>query len=161
MECEIVLSATNETIGVARQLAAWLTPTVAIVGLVIALQQSWTNKKRLRHELFDRRYEQFSAIRDFLAYVALGGRVDQERQVEFISATRGSLFIFGKHISDYVESVWKDSLKIQRIEAELEGLSVGDERTSKVREQREILDRLNDDLKNLETKFSRYLRLRH
>ena len=47
-------------------LTALLAPTIAIAGIAIAAFQWKLSKDRYKHELFDKRWEQFSAILDFM-----------------------------------------------------------------------------------------------
>jgi len=49
-------------------LAALLTPTIAILGVYFARQQWKTNRRRLKNELFDRRYEYFIAVRNLAGH---------------------------------------------------------------------------------------------
>jgi len=64
MPCEQLIQAAHAGKGWVDILSALLVPTIAIFGSLIGFQQWRTNTKRLKHELFDRRYEPLSTIID-------------------------------------------------------------------------------------------------
>ncbi len=142
--------------------AALLLPTIALLGAVITFLQWYTNRKRLKHELFDRRYKQFEAIRDFLGSVMSSGRIAASAEQDYLIGTRGVRFIFDEEIDRYVnEKIWCLAVELQALESMLEGLPVGKERSSNVQQQRVIKDKLQSELRNIEKKFSKYLQLGH
>lgn len=142
--------------------SALLVPAIAILGAIIAYMQWKTNQKRLKHELFDRRYEQFEAIRNFLGSIITSGKVSQDAEQAFLIGTRGVRFIFDDEIHVYVNTyLWHLALKLQTLSAELEGVPVGEARTKNVREQAEIKKQFNEELKSIESKFVKYLQLEH
>lgn len=143
-------------------LSAVLVPTVAVAGILVATLQWNTNRKRLKHELFDRRYAIFSVIKEFLGSIERSGRVSQEAERDFLIGTRGARFIFDKEIDDYLfKTIWPNAVGMQTYEAELEGVPVGDERSRLVRLRSEYRDKLHEEFKGLEEKFSSYMQLGH
>lgn len=143
-------------------LSALLVPMVAVVGAVIAWQQWRINQARLKNELFDRRYEQFCIVKDFIGSIITSGESTPEEQRKYLVGTRGMRFLFDKKIADYMdEHVWKTAIDLECLESELQGLPVGDERSANVRKQRDIKLQLHEELKCLEDRFAEYLQLRH
>jgi len=143
-------------------LSAFLVPMVAIVGAVIAWQQWRINRARLKNELFDRRYEQFCIVRDFIGSIMASGRSTTEEQRTYLIGTRGMRFLFDKQIADYMdENIWKPAIDLECLESELQGLPVGKERSENVHKQRDIKLQLHEELKSLEGRFAKYLQLRH
>ena len=143
-------------------LSALLTPTIAILGSVIAFLQWWTNRNRLKHELFDRRYEQFEVVRNFLGSIMASGKATDEKQFEYLSGTRGLRFVFDKKLAEYLDAqVWSPAVDLACLDAELEGVSVGEERSKNVRRQAELKKQLHQELKNIDDTFAKYLQLRH
>ncbi|MGB7933942.1 MAG: hypothetical protein WCH04_17290 [Gammaproteobacteria bacterium] len=143
-------------------LSALLTPTIAILGSIIAYLQWRTNSNRLKHELFDRRYEQFTVVRDFIGSIMTSGKSKQDEQFKYLSGTRGMRFIFDKEIANYVdETIWHLAVELECLDSELEGVPVGEERSKNVKRQGEIKKQLNKELQSLEEKFAKYLQLRH
>jgi hypothetical protein len=136
-------------------LSALLTPTIAILGSVIALQQWRTNRARLKHELFDRRYQQFVVVRDFLSSIMVCGKVKPEEEQKFCSGTRGVRFVFDKAMADYIEKkLWHLAIDLQSLEA----MPATEELASR---QAEIKNMLNQELRDLEERFVPYLQLQH
>lgn len=141
-------------------LSALLTPTIAVLGSFIAWQQWRVNQLRLMHELFDRRYKQFEPTRDFLGTIMTHGRVSPDEEFKWIQATRGSRFLFNNHIAEYFEELFRKSSDLQTLHAVLENLE-GDDRAKNLQRQQELKDWFMTELRNLERRFTPYLRLRH
>jgi hypothetical protein len=141
--------------------SALLVPTIAIVGAAIAYLQWNTNQKRLKHELFDRRYSQFEAIRNFLGSIMTSGKVTDEAERKYLIGTRGIRFIFDDEIHNYNEYLWGLSNQLRALKSMLEGVPVGNERSANVQKQAAIKKELADELKQLEVKFAKYLALKH
>ncbi|MCE8016133.1 hypothetical protein HOP62_08590 [Halomonas sp. MCCC 1A17488] len=143
-------------------LAALLVPMIAIVGAFIAWQQWRINRARLKNELFDRRYEQFCVVRDFIGSIMTSGKSTFEEQRKYLVGTRGMRFLFDKKIAEYVdENIWAPAIDLECLESELQGLPVGGERSANVRKQRDLKQKLHEELKGLEGRFAEYLQLRH
>ena len=142
--------------------SALLVPTIALVGIIVAILQWSTNRNRLKHELFDRRYRVFSTTKDFLGYILRNGNMTQDAEREYLVGTTGSIFLFDVEIETFLnETLWHLAVELQTLEAELQGQPVGEVRSKNVKEQREIKDKLMKELRNLDTKFSKYLHLSH
>ena len=143
-------------------LSALLVPTIAILGSVIGFQQWRTNTKRLKHELFDRRYEQFVAVREFLGSIMTSGKSKPEEQFKYLTGTRGMRFVFDKDIAEYIEKeIWHLAIELECLSSELEGVPVGEERSKNVHRQAKIKKLLYKELGSLEDKFAKYLQLQH
>ena len=82
MDCEGIILATQNSKDWTDYLAALLTPTIAVLGSLVAYLQWRTNSNRLKHELFERRYEQFMVISDFLASIMASGKSKHEEQLK-------------------------------------------------------------------------------
>ena len=162
MDCEQIIQTAQNGKDWVDYLSALLTPTIAILGAIIAFLQWRTNSKRLRHELFDRRYEQFTVIRDFLGSIMTFGKSKPEEQMKFLTGTRGMRFIFDKEIAEYVDkAIWHLAVELECLDSELGGLPVGEERSKNIRRQSEIKKQLYKELKTIEDKFAKYLQLQH
>lgn len=115
-------------------LSGLLVPTIAIVGAFIAWQQWRINRARLKNELFDRRYEQFCVVRDFIGSVMTYGESTLEEQRKYLVGTQGMRFLFDKNIAEYMDThIWGPAIDLDCLESELQGLPVGDERSENVR----------------------------
>jgi hypothetical protein len=162
MDCEQLAQAAQNGKDWVHYLSALLTPTIAILGSIIALQQWRTNSKRLKHELFDRRYEQFTVIREFLRSIMTSGKSKPDEQIQFLAGTRGVRFIYDKEIWEYIEkTIWHLAIELECLDSELEGVPVGEKRSKNVKRQSEIKKQLYKELETLEDKFAKYLQLQH
>jgi len=163
MDCEqIIQTLQNGGKDWVDYLSALLTPTIAIFGSLIAFQQWLTNRKRLKHELFDRRYQQFCVVRDFLGSIVTSGTANKEEQLKYLSGTRGMRFVFDKDIADSVEkTIWNPAVMLDCLKSELECASNAEEREKNLKRQTEIFQGLKKELNVLENTFSKYLQLKH
>jgi hypothetical protein len=83
-----------------------LTPVIAAIATYIAWQQWQANRQKLKLDLYQQRFKVFDAVRDMLGmmYTTVS---DDKRLFELLSKTRGTEFLFGAEINDYVEKVWR------------------------------------------------------
>ena len=130
-------------------LSALLTPTIAIGVVLIGWLQWRINRARYKHELFDRRWEQFASIRDYLSSILTSGKVIQEEETQFVIKTRGCRFIFGPDIETFVKQIYKKGIYLHALDEELDALPVGDERTKNVKNQSELKTWIKEQLKTL------------
>ena len=162
MDCDRIIQTVQDGKGWVDYFSALLTPTIAILGSTIAFLQWRTNSKRLRHELFDRRYEQFIVVREFLGSIMKSGKSKPEEQLKFLTGTRGMRFVFDKDIAEYVDkTIWNLAVELECLDSELVDLPVGEERSKNVRRQAEIKKQLYKELNTIEDKFAKYLQLKH
>ncbi|MEW6076711.1 MAG: hypothetical protein AB1724_02745 [Thermodesulfobacteriota bacterium] len=140
-------------------LTALITPTIAIVGITIAALQWKLSKNRYKHELFDKRWAQFVAIRDFMGKIRAHGVASQDDEHNFLIETRGCRFLFGNEIQNLVDETYKKSGLLNDLEKELKSITVQEDRKRNVAHQREIKDWVESQIKELETRFGKYLQL--
>lgn len=108
-------------------LSALLTPVIAIAGIVIGVFQWKLNKAKFRLEQFDRSFSMFEEIRTYLVSIISVGYPTKDAQTSFLGGTSGSRFMFGKSISKLVSEIWEQSIDLETLHSELEGLQ-GQER---------------------------------
>src|SRR5688572_11465506 len=70
------------------------TAAVAVLVAVITFGRWITNRARLRHELFDRRYAAYEQIAGFIAEILASGRVPQGEPEGFLRRTKTAYFVF-------------------------------------------------------------------
>jgi hypothetical protein len=85
--------------------SALATPFIAVVALFFAALQWYTNNRRLKHELFDRRYPQYRAVQRFLSQLGTSGKMTPDVEEEFLIGTKGMKFTYSPKIADYVDEV--------------------------------------------------------
>lgn len=126
-------------------LSALLTPTVAIFGLYIAYRQRSTEEARLRHELFERRYKQFAAVKDFYYSIVSHGDIQTGKESILFSEIVGMRFIFNREIEDHViKEIINIASKRHFFILKLEPMPVGEERSRLAG----VLDDLDQELHN-------------
>jgi len=146
-------------------IAVATTITTAIVAILVGIitwGQWATNRARLKHELFDRRYQVYERITAFLAEVLQAGRVPVGREFEFLRETKRAYFVFDcdVDVKTLVTDIYGHAVDLHALDASLDGLS-GSERTKNIERQREIKNWFEATLTSLEAKFEKYLRLEH
>ena len=136
------------TIG--QTLSGFLVPVVAIAGVWIARQQARTNRMRLKHEFFDRRYEIYQAVTSFMADIGREGACSHQRSFQFLRETKGAEFIFGNDIKTYVDVLYSRSTKLTL-------------HTTMQEHEKEMKDVLwfAEELNNASEVFKEYLQLEH
>jgi len=139
-------------------LAALLTPTVAVLGSFIAYRQWRTAQNKLKHDLFERRFSVYDAARTLLASIMTSGKAKEEELFKFLSGTREAKWLLDKNIAEYL---YHKAIDLQCLASELEGLPIGDERSSNVRKQTEIKKWFLKQYEVLDEKFSPFLKLEH
>lgn len=138
------------------------TASIAVLVAIITWREWATNRARLRHELFERRYAVYEKIAAFLARVLQEGRIPTGEPEGFLRATKTAYFVFGsdKDIKGFLSEVYRNALQLHALEVTLEPLR-GEERTKNIEDQRVIKDWFMEALNSLEVRFDRYLSLKH
>ena len=142
--------------------AALTTALVAIVVAIITLGQWVTNRARLRHELFDRRYAVYEKITEFIADILVSGKVPAGEPDGFSRRTKTAYFVFAcdKDVKVLVKQIREKAVELHALEATLESLK-GDERTQNVAKQMVVKNWLEQTLDSMESKFEKYFKLTH
>lgn len=154
---EKILSSYPETTNFIASLA---TPSIALMALIFAALQWHTNRNRLRHELFDRRYQQYEAIKDFLGNISSLGKMTPDAEVQFLTATKGMRFTFSRQISRYVEEhVWSLAVDLNVLNDEMADRQRIEEGVA--RERGELMKAIIGEISKSEEVFSKYLQLKH
>lgn len=143
-------------------LAALLAPTVAVLGSVIAYRQWRTAQNKLKFELFDRRFSVYEASRNLLASIITSGKAKDEEVFKFLLATREAKWLLNNEVATYLEKeVYHKAIDLQTLQATLEGVPVGEERSANVKKQAVIKKWFIAQYEVLDEKFSPFLELQH
>lgn len=143
-------------------LSALLTPTIAVLGSFIAYRQWRTAQNKLKHDLFERRFSVYDAARTMLGSIMTSGKAKDEELFKFLSGTREAKWLLNANVAEYLDKeIYHKILDLQCLAAELEGLPVGEERSSNVHKQAEIKKWIIKQYEVLDEKFSPFLRLGH
>lgn len=141
-------------------LTALITPTVAALGLWIALQQLQTARSKLKLDLFDRRIAVYQSIMEFIGSILTTGKVKEEERFKYLQATRDARWLFGDEIVSYIDvDIHKRAVELQYLNGELHGVPVSDERSSNVRKQSELKKWFNEQFSTGSAMFAKYMKL--
>lgn len=105
------------SVGMAQQswvdlLSALLTPTIAVAVMLIAYLQWRTNYIRLKHELFDRRYEIFNVAVKFVLETSVDEIYRGRELINFLEGTSGAAFIFNSELGDLLIAIFEHAQKL-------------------------------------------------
>lgn len=143
-------------------LTALLTPTVAVLGSLIAYRQWRTAQNKLKLELFDRRFSVYEASRNLLASIMTSGKAKNEEVFKFLVTTREAKWLLNAEVATYLEKeLYHKAIHLQTLQAQLEGFPVGEESSANIKMQSEIRKRLVEQYAVLDEKFSPFLELQH
>ena len=141
-------------------LSAALTPLIAALAIYIAYQQWRTNHLRYMHESYDRRFEIYKVVQIHLSYIFQYAKVNEDELHVLLDALQKSRFLIGIEMHEYINTIYKHSLKVSMYKSQLEGVPVGGKRNELVEKEHKELAWLIDQLPILADKFDPYLSLR-
>lgn len=143
--------------------SAIATTGIAVLVGIIKWRQWITNRARLRHELFDRRYAIYEQIAGFVATVIQNGTITTGAEINFLRQTKCAHFTFGgdKAVKQLVGDIYKRGVLLQTLQSRQKTLPIGDARNRNVDEQGEVLRWFRTTLSSLEQLFEKYLNLEH
>jgi len=89
---------------------ALLTPLIAVLAIYIAFQQKNINEKRLKFKLFEKRFEVYESIMDFIGWVLTTGGVSYtesmtKEEVIFLEKTNASWALFSHEVEQFIKDV--------------------------------------------------------
>lgn len=140
-------------------LSALLTPTIALAGIGLSWLQWKLSRERYKHELFDKRWTIFLAIRDYMGEARTKRKVSEESNIAFLTATRGCRFLFNDEIDALVDETYGKVLRLNLLREDLGSESRGLNRKRHLECLSELNDWLESEIKNLEKRFEKFLQL--
>lgn len=132
----------------------------ALAVAYVALRQWLTDRHRLQHELFERRYAVYEATADYLGSVVRNGRVNDETIYDLLRKTRTSYFVFScdEQVKLFFEEVGRKSGQLTAIISDIEDGQSSDR--ARAIEKRQVLFRWHvDTLSGLDARFAKFLKL--
>ncbi len=143
-------------------LSALLTPTVAVLGSLIAYRQWRLAQNKLKLDLFDRRFSVYEAAGNLLASIMTSGKAKDEDIFKFVVVTREAKWVLNAQVAEYLEKqLYHKAIDLQTLSSELEGVPVGEERTKNVHQQAEIKKWFLAQYDVLDAHFAPFLQLGH
>jgi hypothetical protein len=113
--------------------SALLTPIIAIVTTIILINQYRLEKRKLRLQLFEKRYPVYLATMEYITTMMRDGKSTSEAQASFIRDSRDRVFLFDKDIHQFLDDLWKQSIDLETHQEILCDLPVGPDRTTHVK----------------------------
>lgn len=135
---------------------------IALAVAIITLRQWLTDRARLRHELFDLRYEIYERMANFLAETLMAGRVAPGAEIDLLRQTKRAYFVFSgdTQVTALISETYREAVELHALCAEEKSLG-GQEKAENLERQRTIKNGFEARLHSLEKKFERYLKLAH
>ena len=140
-------------------LSAAMTPLIAMIAIYIAYQQWKTNHLRLKHELFDRRFEIYKSVQKYLSGILREAKVNMELVPEILDAYQRSKFLLGDEIHDYIDEIYKRSINLRSKQHLIKAGNPENDREELEREEHAELCWLTSQLGVLGDKFDEHLSL--
>ena len=147
----------------ATWLSGFLTPIIGVATAIIAYQQWKTNKrnqetnaKRLKHELYEKRFAIYLAARSFLRNIVVQGNVTDAMLIEYWAGINPSRFLLNKDITDYLEKIEHKAVDLQTKLAEARE---SEKQATEARERGELKKWFYAQIAVLNDKFHPYLSL--
>gem|GEM_PF-2492706 len=134
-----------------------LVPVIALLGVWIAFHQWNTNRLRLQHELFDRRFKLYEEIINLFASVLGSHSVNSFEHLSFFEARMLARFLFGEDIAQFLGEVTKKLGELEAIQEELNSRHQDEDTSSLHQRELDIRHWFHGQLEDLETMFDKYM----
>ncbi|MBP1152364.1 hypothetical protein JOD69_004227 [Methylocaldum sp. RMAD-M] len=119
-------------------------------------------QNKLKLDLFERRLTVYEAARTLLSSIMATGKAKDGEVFKFMVATREAKWLFNESVAEYLDKqLYHKAIDLQTLDAELEGVPVGEERRKNVRAQAEIKEWFMAQYEVLDEMFSPFLKLQH
>jgi hypothetical protein len=139
--------------------AAYLAPVVAISALGIAAWQAYLARRKIRLDLFDKRFAAFAAIRRYIGTRLARGEVKLEDEVKYLEGVEHAPMLFMPNDAAIVEEVRRKVADLDRLEKTYPEHGEEERRAHGDKIIKAIGD-LRDTFESLPSKFARYLEFR-
>ena len=138
------------------------TIVLATVAAYLAYQQYRLGREKFKLDLFEKRFAVFAGTRRLLTHTLRDGDLkDYNYLWEYRAAIGEAAFLFETDITEYLEDIYRHSLKLKTDRETLSPLPVGEERTHLSHEIHENLGWLTDQLPELKKWFSPYMKFKN
>jgi hypothetical protein len=167
--CSLIAQASRGAPLTSYALPIWLqasqalaVPVIAAVGAWVAVQQMLIAKIKLRHELYDRRYAVFHAVRTFLGEALVNKAVSDETLRAFLLGTADAEFLFPPQLIDYLKEMSRRGRLIYSIQIAMPSLDPRSEEAARAGNTFNTHRMwLNSQVEGLPAKFRPWLNLDH
>ena len=128
----------------------------------IACLQWKLSKNKSKFEVYEKRYDAYKGLSNFLGSVVKNGAVETQELVSFHWKFEEHYYLFGQDVHDYVKLIFEKSLEFKGYGNQLQGINSlpqGEERNAVVNKQDEILGWLLNQVEEKKKRFEKYLRI--
>lgn len=142
-----------------QALQALAVPVIAAVGAWVAVQQMVIARVKLQHDLYDRRYAVFDAVRTFLNEAVRNQVVSQETCRTFALKTADAEFLFDDGLAAYLKEMREHAFKAQALYITMQQMGPGDQKDAALRAASVHTTWLIDQIDGLALRFRPFLML--
>lgn len=136
-------------------------PFIATIAAWIAFRQSQIARNKLKLDLFDRRMEVYTAVREALGSITRQGNLTQEQQLQYLQGTRAARWLFGPDVFKYLdETLWHKIVNLE-LHNTMSKDSSEPERIKHVHARAETMTWMVAQYKDFDALVAKYLSLRH
>ena len=139
-------------------LSGALTPLIAVIAAYVAYQQYHTNRDKLRLDLYDRRFELYTALVDLCTSVASSGIPGSTEFGKFVQARHKTQFLFDTGVATYIEAMRLKAIQAEYLHKRLEDDQrppVGEARTLASREHSDLMKWFGDQFDESKAQFAK------
>ena len=133
--------------------SAALIPLIAIITTYIAYQQYRTNKLRLKHDLFERRWSVYKTIMETLEAVIREGNINDDKLLKFNIERAKSYFLFDESLHKYIDEIYEKLVDLQEMNSATE--------EEKAKKRGELKKWFIAQIKVTKEKFHKFLNLHY
>lgn len=142
-----------------QALQALAVPVIAAVGAWVAVQQMVIARVKLQHDLYDRRYAVFDAVRAFVNEAISNQIVSPETFRIFALKTADAEFLFDNGLAAYLREMREHASKAQVIYITMQQMEHGDQKAAASRAASEHTMWLINQIDGLAARFRPFLML--
>lgn len=144
-----------------EHILAIITLINAIFVTFVVFNQYNLAKEKLKLDLFEKRFAVDKGGQEFLTKIMIDGKVNDLQIInEFRAKTQDAVFLFGDEITNYLKKIDSNALELWENYQNLDDLPKGEERSNIARNITRLLGLLGNQLKDLQTEFSPYLKFK-
>jgi len=133
-------------------LNALLIPLIAIIAAYIAYQQYSINRKKVKLDLYEKRYNIYKTTKKILFTVTQDGKIElKELKNSIIGIKNESKFLFNKEVVQFIKNLQENSIKLNNLNNERI------KTTEQQNKANELTNWFTDNYINLEDLYNPYL----
>jgi hypothetical protein len=140
-------------------LSAALIPVIAIITTYIAIQQFYTNKLRLKHEMYDRRIKIYLELLAILGDLLKNGDAGNDEFNKLYLLSAQFPFIFKVVNIKYIHSIHDNMNSLHTLNTILKDSTDQKERERSAKKKTEIMEWARKQVRHMEVIFSSDLKL--